>query len=577
MSLLLVTAFRAIIVAILGICFTQHLWYLLRRRFMRLGLIEDLFQIRNNFWGLFNYQVVQKAPVLFLVASMSWLVPLATIYPPAAMTIQTELVTAFVNVNASTMNSTMTYERAITADANSLAYVDQAVMPASQLRRMMSYHRIHYMGASGPLKSLARFVMSSGQIVPMAPLGGENSSYTLTFYGPQIQCANFTLDKSLTPTNPGIKGNRTVATYNATWPETRNLTNQSVFTLTKTRVVGYLPAPRWAERNCTGTTCSGRPWPAYNATVTMVLEQQSMQCKAFVARYLVYMTYVRGIQNVEYRTYDTDRLQHEGSLAFGWNVTKNVTMPSDTKEYKAWESQIPPWKVKANVRALLDSVGSNLNYQYRQAYERWDVDRTHGYLLPNGSTMELGVFTHGSMEHMPVNISNNYTTLQDSVFNLVRFGRNSSFRFDPHSVLNITEASINGLLANVTISALSLNTWYGDLNVSDSTSQSVYRFSHPVNLFVPYALCLGLSLIVIALGLSALRLNGVSATDGGFLQVMMTTSRKTKMHQAVKQGSVGGSRNAPKELLDLNVRFGELIHEGETPLAAKYGFAEPGR
>ncbi|KAJ4982633.1 hypothetical protein SVAN01_11870 [Stagonosporopsis vannaccii] len=350
---------------------------------MRLGLIEDLFQIRNNFWGLFNYQVIREAPVLYLVASMSWLVPLATIYPPAAMTIQTELVTAFVNINASTMNSTMTYGRAIAADANSLAYVDQAVMPASQSRRMMSYYRVLYMGASGPVKSLARFVMSSGQIVPMAPLGGENSSYMLTFYGPLLQCADFTLEKSLISTNPGIVGNDTVVTYNATWPETKNLTNQSVFTLTKTRVAGHLPAPRWAERNY-------------------------------------------------------------------------------------------------------------------------------------------------------------YTTLQDSVFNTVRFGRNSSFRFDPHSVLNITEASINSLIANVTISALSLNTWYGDLNVSDSTSQSVYRFSHPINLFVPYALCPGLSLIVIALGLSALRLNGVSATDGVFLQVMMTTSRKTKMHQAAKQGSVGG-------------------------------------
>jgi len=145
LSLLLVTAFRATIVAILGICFAQYLWYLLRRKCLQVSLIEDLFQIRSNIWGLFNHKLVRQAPIFFLVATMSWLVPLATINPPAALTIQSELVTAFTSFNAFTMNSTMAYEQAIAANASSLAYVDQAVVPASQSRRMMSYHRALYM------------------------------------------------------------------------------------------------------------------------------------------------------------------------------------------------------------------------------------------------------------------------------------------------------------------------------------------------------------------------------------------------------------------------------------------------
>jgi hypothetical protein len=144
--------------------------------------------------------------------------------------------------------------------------------------------------------------------------------------------------------------------------------------------------------------------------------------------------------------------------------------------------------------------------------------------------------------------------------------------FDPRKSLNITEASINELLANVSISALSLNKWYGNVNVTDRDSRNVYRFSHPLSLLVPYGLCLGFTLLCIVLGLNALRLNGISATDGGFLQIMMTTTGDTEMSRNVQGASLGGSGNAPKELLELKVRFGKLVREEGTASTNKYGF-----
>jgi hypothetical protein len=104
LSLLLVTTFRAAIIATLSICFTQYMWYLLRARCLRIGLIDDLFQIRSNVLGICNPEVFRKAPVLFLAATLSWLVPLATVYPPGALTIQSELHTSFTIENASIMN-----------------------------------------------------------------------------------------------------------------------------------------------------------------------------------------------------------------------------------------------------------------------------------------------------------------------------------------------------------------------------------------------------------------------------------------------------------------------------------------
>lgn len=89
---------------------------------------------------------------------------------------------------------------------------------------------------------------------------------------------------------------------------------------------------------------------------------------------------------------------------------------------------------------------------------------------------------------------------------------------------------------------------------------------------MPYGLSLGLTLLSIVFGLNALRLNGISATDGGFLQIMMTTTGDTEMSRKVQAGSLGGSGNAPKELLELKVRFGELVCGEGTASGKKYGF-----
>jgi hypothetical protein len=103
-SLLLVTGFRSAIIAVIGTCFTQYLWHLLRVNCFRIGLIEDLFQLRSSPLVLTNPSIFRRAPILCLAATLSWLVPLSTIYPPGALTIQSELQSSLRNVNASIFN-----------------------------------------------------------------------------------------------------------------------------------------------------------------------------------------------------------------------------------------------------------------------------------------------------------------------------------------------------------------------------------------------------------------------------------------------------------------------------------------
>jgi hypothetical protein len=114
-------------------------------------------------------------------------------------------------------------------------------------------------------------------------------------------------------------------------------------------------------------------------------------------------------------------------------------------------------------------------------------------------------------------------------------------------------------LVNLTIAAISLNLWHDVVGGNVTRLYNVYRFEHRLNFFLPYGLCMLLTVPILTLGLFALRHNGVSAIDGGFLQVLMTAATgDTAIERAARPGCFGGKENIPEELEKLKVRFGEL-------------------
>ncbi|KAF3039746.1 hypothetical protein E8E12_006952 [Didymella heteroderae] len=139
----------------------------------------------------------------------------------------------------------------------------------------------------------------------------------------------------------------------------------------------------------------------------------------------------------------------------------------------------------------------------------------------------------------------------------------------------MSEAILNEALANITISALSLNLWHDFIEGKDTRVYNVYHFQRHLNFFLPYGLCLLCALPIVVLGILALRHNGVSAIDGGFLQVLMTTATgQTKMEVAAADGCLGGHENVPDTLKKLRVRFGELITTDQASKHAKRGNAD---
>jgi hypothetical protein len=122
---------------------------------------------------------------------------------------------------------------------------------------------------------------------------------------------------------------------------------------------------------------------------------------------------------------------------------------------------------------------------------------------------------------------------------------------------------LNQVLANIAISAISLGLWWDEIPVTFSRYRSLYRFSDPLNLIVPYSLCFTAAVIFAAIATWSLLQNGIPAADGGFLQIMLATRGNTEMNRRVWEEDATTVEDMSDELKNLKVRYGELLVEGE--------------
>lgn len=125
---------------------------------------------------------------------------------------------------------------------------------------------------------------------------------------------------------------------------------------------------------------------------------------------------------------------------------------------------------------------------------------------------------------------------------------------------NITEESLNKLLANFTLSIIPyLGLWNDTVNITRHISQNVYSFSQPINLLIPYSLSLVLAFPCILLGTFALVQNGIPANDGGFIQILSTTTGSPALQIAAAGNCLAGDGRPSEHLRNLKVRYGELV------------------
>jgi hypothetical protein len=128
----------------------------------------------------------------------------------------------------------------------------------------------------------------------------------------------------------------------------------------------------------------------------------------------------------------------------------------------------------------------------------------------------------------------------------------------------VNQTTLNDQLINITMSVMmAYNQWSAQVNATVVDSVNVYSFSQPLVLILPYFISLAVALPFMILGFTALLRNGVSATDGGFMQIIATSTGSAVLDRAAAGGCLGGDENAPRELRELKIRFGEFVGRGD--------------
>jgi hypothetical protein len=434
-------------------------------------------------------------------------------------------------------------------------------------------------------------VLASSKVLDLGRPFGTNISYTLQFQGPMLRC-NETTETNQTilyseniepyvpeefPRRERTKLRREFATYGV------SKMNSGLVIQDMSNIPDYLsvaPCPTATNGSYQEEKNSPKPITRFQiANGSRLLGAMAVKrCFAAVAKYNVDISFINGVQNISYSTSETQPLEVDT-----WHPEKNAfhTVKS-VQEY-------------ASLLALIESFINNFDIEGRSVssigfdladlaspkridltYDNGTVYRSYlGCKARPVTTIPLRgacIALLGSPNGWQATEANHLTYLPGSsilalsAFNKMRISKTELSTMQPHE-FSFTEELLNEALANITISSLSLNTHFQKVDGTSTRVFNVYHFENRLSFYLPYGLCLIFTLPVLVLGLSALQHNGVTAMDGGFVQLLMTTTGRTVIEDAAGAGCMGGEENVPKELKKMRVRFGEMV-QGENLLRA---------
>lgn len=78
--------FKTALVAAISVVYAQGFWFLVRRNEFEIGTLDDFFALLNNPLRFYNRSLYGRASLLFLLAMISWLIPISAVFAPGALT-----------------------------------------------------------------------------------------------------------------------------------------------------------------------------------------------------------------------------------------------------------------------------------------------------------------------------------------------------------------------------------------------------------------------------------------------------------------------------------------------------------
>jgi hypothetical protein len=243
-------------------------------------------------------------------------------------------------------------------------------------------------------------------------------------------------------------------------------------------------------------------------------------------------------------------------------VETNTSSPSYSSKVRYFNGSYAQWVQLSDAMTVYDelsqALGKTETYENRVKVEYKIAQTIEMYQNASMSTPMMTCALKATFPPFPSSNSSKYEVWPLTVFPRRLGETGEAPAFDVQLA--------NEVLLNTTISMLLLNRRFDVVNGTTSRTVNIYQFRGKLAFFLPYGVCIGLSIPIIASGLIALfvRNKGVSAITGGFVQLLMTTTGRTSLEAIVARstGMMGGHESVSEELKELNIRFGELIEDG---------------
>jgi hypothetical protein len=569
---------------------------------IQISLIEDLFQIQTNAFRFVNHDLYLRTPLLAAIAAFCWLVPIATVYPPSALIVGLQTVALDTSFNVTILHQKSLLDLgkkpsialiwcryyAEPGDQGHQAYVakppsfPEAAQNASLLSKCKYQDGLvdrvlpEAQCLTDTLRHISEAVqylisssLISGELPRLNPPSGQNSSYSLEFWGTVLNCVTnereverllFESDIAIGRVDNAWTASALVSSDLTTSNDPNLIFRNTTITHRKFRSQGggtyqYYPCLNESIQN---SAITNNPSPESislpRSGKRIFTQSVETTCHPKLVKYSVIISHGGEGQNVLY------------------SINEEESVPEYTSRFDDFKGTFEQFAHFSDAVALYTTFAANLNMSrphfvdVQFAYPNYS-QTAKPYTTTNGTVVQTCTLTSQSTGGIGPG-QKSYELWPLSVFERrLRPADGSWLDSSNYQGPSFDSKMATELLINTTISALSLNERFDLVNGTESRSFNIYRFEHKLTFFLPYGLAFGLAIPIIALGLVALYVqnHGVSAMSGGFLQLLMTTTGRTEMEAAIQKGSgtLGGYENVSKELREVEVRFGELFDGDE--------------
>ncbi|KAF8541197.1 hypothetical protein BDD12DRAFT_949477, partial [Trichophaea hybrida] len=178
--------FRSFLVASLGIAFTQRIWRLFRIKPLTASTIDLLYTILRNPVNFLYPQVIRSAKIEYAFATLIWIIPLATIFPPGALRVGFQPNTVVQSLEVSTFDPTL---HRLPRDTNFSRSV--FINLTRQALFSISYDGDYVEPLPEIIRPIKQSLIRGSYLTSPPPMGcGQNCTYSLNFTGPAFKCTD---------------------------------------------------------------------------------------------------------------------------------------------------------------------------------------------------------------------------------------------------------------------------------------------------------------------------------------------------------------------------------------------------